>query len=157
MFPHSKHVYIFCLCFVGYSCYFFTVLVHHSCPSSLSIISDCSQRRHRWYCKYTHVTVYNKLKIQSFFVHISFLFSPPERGRLSLDCFCQIILKVFKGIVHPEKKILSSIPHPQVDPNLYDFLSPAKHKRRFFWRKFFPLTFIVLFVRTMEFKAIETV
>jgi len=29
-------------------------------------------------------------------------------------------------------KILSSFTHPQVVPNLYEFLSSAEHKRRYF-------------------------
>jgi len=37
-----------------------------------------------------------------------------------------------KGIVHPKMKILSSFTHPQVVPNLHDFLSSAEHKRRYF-------------------------
>jgi len=37
-----------------------------------------------------------------------------------------------KGILHPKRKILSSFTHPQVVANLYEFLSPAKHKGRYF-------------------------
>ncbi len=37
-----------------------------------------------------------------------------------------------KGIVHPKMKILSSFTHPQVVPNLYEFLCSAKHKGRYF-------------------------
>ncbi len=36
-----------------------------------------------------------------------------------------------KRIVHPKMKILLFI-HPQVVSNLYEFLSSAKHKRRYF-------------------------
>ncbi len=38
----------------------------------------------------------------------------------------------FEGIVQPKMKILSSFTHPQVVPNLYEFFSVAKHKRRHF-------------------------
>ncbi len=37
-----------------------------------------------------------------------------------------------KGIVHPKMKILSSFTHPQVVPNLYEFLCSAEHKGRYF-------------------------
>jgi len=37
-----------------------------------------------------------------------------------------------KGIVHPKIKILSSFTHPHVVPTLYEFLSSAEHKRRYF-------------------------
>jgi len=39
---------------------------------------------------------------------------------------------IFKGIVHPKMKILSSFTHPQVVQNLYEFLYSAEHKRRYF-------------------------
>jgi len=39
-------------------------------------------------------------------------------------------LKV-KGTVHLKMKILSSFTHPQVVPNLNDFLSSAEHKVRY--------------------------
>ncbi len=37
-----------------------------------------------------------------------------------------------KGIVHPKMKILSSFTHPQVVPNLFEFLCSAEHKGRYF-------------------------
>jgi len=37
-----------------------------------------------------------------------------------------------KVIVHPKMKILSSLTHPHVVPNLYEFLSSAEHKGRYF-------------------------
>jgi len=37
-----------------------------------------------------------------------------------------------KGIVHPKKENLSSFTSPQVVPNLYECLSSAEHKRRYF-------------------------
>ncbi len=37
-----------------------------------------------------------------------------------------------KGMVHPQMKILSSFTHPQVVPNLYEFLCSAEHKGRYF-------------------------
>ncbi len=37
-----------------------------------------------------------------------------------------------KVIVHPKMKILALFTHPQVVPNLYEFLSHAEHKRRYF-------------------------
>ncbi len=36
-----------------------------------------------------------------------------------------------KGIVHPKMKILSSYNHPQVVPNLYEFICSAGHKGRY--------------------------
>lgn len=96
MFPHSKHINMFCS--VGYSCYFFSVLVHHCRPSSLSIISDCSQRRHWWYCKYTHVTN-----------NIFLSFSPPERKQ-QVPTGIRLFLPnySFKGIVHLNAVNISS-------------------------------------------------
>jgi len=38
----------------------------------------------------------------------------------------------FKGFVHPKIKILSTFSHPQVVPNLYEFLSSAEHKKEEF-------------------------
>jgi len=37
-----------------------------------------------------------------------------------------------KELVHPKMKIPSSFTHPQVVPNLYEFLSSAEHKRSTF-------------------------
>ncbi len=37
-----------------------------------------------------------------------------------------------KGIFYQKMKILSSFTHPQVVPNLYEFLCSAKHNRRYF-------------------------
>jgi len=47
-------------------------------------------------------------------------------------CCCANIEKVFKGILQPKIKILSSFSHPQVVANLYEFLSSAEHKGRYF-------------------------
>ncbi len=41
-------------------------------------------------------------------------------------------INYIKGIVHPKMKILSSFTHPQVVPNLYEFLCSAEHKGRYF-------------------------
>ncbi len=41
-------------------------------------------------------------------------------------------IPLVKGIVHPKMKILSSFTHPQVVPNLYEFLCSAEHKGRYF-------------------------
>jgi len=38
----------------------------------------------------------------------------------------------FKGIVHPKIKIVSSFTHLYVVSNLYELLSSAEHKRRYF-------------------------
>ncbi len=38
----------------------------------------------------------------------------------------------FKGIVLPKMKILWSLTHPRVVPNLYVFLCSAEHKGRYF-------------------------
>ncbi len=40
--------------------------------------------------------------------------------------------KPLKGIVHPKTTIILSFTHPQVVPNLFEFLSFAEHKRRYF-------------------------
>jgi len=52
----------------------------------------------------------------------------------------------FKGIVHLKKKFISSCTHPQVVSNVYEFLSSAEHKWRYFeecqepnsWTHWFP-------------------
>jgi len=41
----------------------------------------------------------------------------------------QGVCLLFKGILHPKIKILSSFTYPQVVANLYEFLSSAEHKR----------------------------
>ncbi len=53
-------------------------------------------------------------------------------------CICQYfglqpLPKSFqlKGIVHP-KILFQNVVHPHVIPNLYEFLSYAEHKRRYF-------------------------
>lgn len=104
-FQYSKHISNVCVyvcCIVGYSCYFLSILVHHCRPSSVSIISDGSQRCHRWYCKYTHVTQCNTLKIYSFFVHISLIF-PLLTGTSKIwlwsDCLCQrLFIKAYCSV-----------------------------------------------------------
>jgi len=40
--------------------------------------------------------------------------------------------QLFKGILHPKMKDLSSFTHFQVVANLYEFLSSAGHKGRYF-------------------------
>ncbi len=40
------------------------------------------------------------------------------------------LISNFKGIVYPKMKILSSFTHPQVVPNLYEFISAVDNKRR---------------------------
>ncbi len=40
-------------------------------------------------------------------------------------------LSCLKGTVHPKMKILSSLTHPQVDPNLYECVCSAEHKGRY--------------------------
>ncbi len=37
-----------------------------------------------------------------------------------------------KGIVYQRMKILASSTYPQIVPNLYEFISSAEHKRRYF-------------------------
>jgi len=45
---------------------------------------------------------------------------------------CVVVgLSKLKGTVHPKMKILSSFTHPQVDPNLYEFLCSDEHKGRY--------------------------
>ncbi len=41
------------------------------------------------------------------------------------------MIYLFKGIVHPKTLILSSFTHPQVVPNLYEYLCSAEHKGRY--------------------------
>ncbi len=41
-------------------------------------------------------------------------------------------MRSVKGIVHPKMKILHDLTHPQVVPNLYEFLCSAEHKGRYF-------------------------
>ncbi len=66
------------------------------------------------------------------------------------SCIC------LKGIVHPKMKILSAFTHPQVVPNLYEFLCSAEHKGRYSEEcgkrsnSGAPLTSIVFFFPTME-------
>jgi len=40
--------------------------------------------------------------------------------------------KDFKGVVHPKNVIMSSHTHPLVVSNLYEFISSAERKRRYF-------------------------
>jgi len=39
---------------------------------------------------------------------------------------------LFKGILHPKMQILSPFTYPQVVATLYDILSSAEHKGRYF-------------------------
>ncbi len=61
-----------------------------------------------------------------------------------------------KGIVHPKIKILSSFTHPEVVPNLYEYLCSAEHKGRYSEEcgkqssSGAPLTSKVIFFPTME-------
>jgi len=43
----------------------------------------------------------------------------------------------FEGILHPKMKILSSFTHPHVFANMYEFLSSAEHKVRYFEKQLF--------------------
>ncbi len=45
---------------------------------------------------------------------------------------------MIKAIVHSKMKILSSFTHPQVVPNLYEFLCYAEHKGRYFEESLYP-------------------
>ncbi len=51
---------------------------------------------------------------------------------LPLLAIATIKAQRLKGIVHPKMKILSSFIHPQVAPNLYEFLCSAEHRGRYF-------------------------
>ncbi len=45
--------------------------------------------------------------------------------RQHLEAFAsEFFFMLVKGIVHPKMKILSSFTHPQVVPNLYEFVLP---------------------------------
>jgi len=53
----------------------------------------------------------------------------------ALACFISTVAvfnNIIKGIVHLKIKILSSFTHPQVVSTLFEFLSSAEHKRRYF-------------------------
>ncbi len=41
-------------------------------------------------------------------------------------------MQIVKGIVHPKMKVLSSFTHPEVVPNMHEFLYSAKHKIKYF-------------------------
>jgi len=45
---------------------------------------------------------------------------------------------MFKGILEPKMKILSSFTQPQVVSNLYEFISYAEHKGRYFEERLEP-------------------
>ncbi len=54
----------------------------------------------------------------------------PDGGLMNINISqCE---KGLKGIVHPKMKILSSFTHPQVVPNLYEYLCSAEYKGRYF-------------------------
>ncbi len=52
-----------------------------------------------------------------------------DHGKTEIEKYASYSLK---GIVHPKMKFLSSFTHPQVVPNLYEFLCSAEHKGRYF-------------------------
>ncbi len=64
------------------------------------------------------------------FPGLKFCSSPPlvvdVKTVVCVDC-----LNNLKGIVHPKMIILSSFTHPQVIPNLYEWLCSAEHKGRY--------------------------
>jgi len=52
-----------------------------------------------------------------------------------------ILFEHLKGYSHPKRKILS-FTHPQIVANLYEFLSSAEHKGRYFEERLEPNSFI---------------
>jgi len=52
--------------------------------------------------------------------------------------FILMLHSTFKGILPPKMKILSLFTDPQVVANLYEFLSSAEHKGRYFEERFEP-------------------
>ncbi len=79
--------------------------------------------------------------------------------KISEECFKHLVESMprrIKGIVHPKMKILSSLAHPQVVPNLYECLCSAEYKGRYSEEcgkqssSGAPLTSIVLCFPTME-------
>jgi len=48
-----------------------------------------------------------------------------------MDKYNQDAKVTLKGIVHPKMKIRSSFTHPQVVPNMYEFLSSTEQKKIF--------------------------
>jgi len=51
---------------------------------------------------------------------------------INIQYCSKVQLDSFKGILHSKMKILSSIINPQVVANLYEFLSSAEYKGRYF-------------------------
>ncbi len=77
-----------------------------------------------------------QLKYEHFINNIAFSFEKvvsSESGDKSAQIKYSLQEKkkktVLKGIVHPKMKILSSFTHPQVVPNLYEFLCSAEHTK----------------------------
>ncbi len=52
-------------------------------------------------------------------------------GCYKTNTLWETVIYLFKGIVHPKILILSSFTHPQVVPNLYEYLCSAEHKERY--------------------------
>ncbi len=81
---------------------------------------------------YQSTTFLLQIKLESF-LWVDLINSPRVREgcilMLSQNCG---VYSVLKGIVHPKMKILSSFTHPQVVPNLFEFLCSAEHKGRYF-------------------------
>ncbi len=76
---------------------------------------------------YESFTFWNKLQEKNELFHDILIYrDAPELLAISTN-----IPMWLKGIVHPKMKILSSFIHPQVVPNLYEFLCSAEHKGRY--------------------------
>ncbi len=48
-------------------------------------------------------------------------------------CLCDegsLLFQIMKRTVYPKLKIMSSVNHPQVVPNLYEFLSSVEHTQK---------------------------
>ncbi len=108
----------------------------------LGVCNGCTSVGCSWVSCFMHCTVHY---IKKFSQHLVWLFINAVTQR-------QHYAKLwFKGIVHPNMKILSSFTHPQVVTNLYEFLCSAKHKGS----KFIKITkFVIrLFWGTIDFHS----
>ncbi len=85
----------------------------------------------------SHYRIHN-LKMNPAVVRLLHLRQGDQAIEEYVQDFCELCHLVafndvaLKGIVHPKMKILSSFTHPQVVPNLYEFLCSAEHKGRYF-------------------------
>ncbi len=82
---------------------------------------------------YAQSIVYSFMNVTLCFLcfFLVWLISSARRNIIKIFCLTFSNLTCLKGIVHPKMKILSSFTHPQVVPNLYEFLCSAEHKGKY--------------------------